>query len=139
MSREDVCIRCGSTELRPVTRFGRPMGREVQCQDCKRRFEPARAEPPQGETCLVCTRLGPMACSVHLDTPHVWPAAQPETGDDGRALAEEFLAQHEKRLDDFCSSASRGEYGAGHIDYVLTDLVTDAVKYAIAARRGSGA
>lgn len=35
-----ICIRCGSDEVRPVTRFGRPLGAEVQCLACHRRFTP---------------------------------------------------------------------------------------------------
>lgn len=55
-----------------------------------------------------------------------------------RAIAERLLASHEKRLDDFCHAAASGEYGAGQIDYVLTDLVTEAVREAFAAGRTLG-
>lgn len=64
--------------------------------------------------------------------------AFPGPGAAVRAIAERLLASHEKRLDDFCHAAASGEYGAGQIDYVLTDLVTEAVREAFAAGRTLG-
>jgi hypothetical protein len=65
--------------------------------------------------------------------------ASATSGDEAKAIAEAFLARHGKRLDDFCHSASRGEYGAGQIDYVLTDLVMEAARAAYAAGKADGA
>jgi hypothetical protein len=56
-------------------------------------------------------------------------------------IADQLLSQpeREKRLDAFCESASKGEYTAGHVDYILTDLAIEAIRAGLERGRALGA